>query len=133
MNYGCGDSGATPQYIPYALASYFNYDTSTLQLITRPSTAASVWINTIISELSATPPRPLLFGINGYADFTGSVQSGGHAVVIDGYQNINGLDQVHINYGWGGSDNNWYDITDGSYWVTEDGMSIWSTTNGTVI
>lgn len=41
---------------------------------------------------------------------------GGHAYVFDGY---NDFDMIHVNWGWGGSSDNWYDIDDHGY---TDGM-----------
>jgi len=61
------------------------------------------WMSTIKGELNAANPRVILFEIIG---------NGGHAVVIDGYQtDVSGTDQVHINYGWGGGYDGFYDIT----------------------
>ncbi|MBR4370243.1 MAG: C10 family peptidase, partial [Victivallales bacterium] len=37
----------------------------------------------------------------------------GHAFVGDGLGTMGGLDYYHINYGWGGSHNGWYLLTDG--------------------
>lgn len=61
--------------------------------------------------------KPVLFGIFGYAkDASGALttQTGGHAVVADGYgfTRVNGVDTpyVHINLGWSGTDDAWYNI-----------------------
>ena len=37
----------------------------------------------------------------------------GHAFVGDGLGTMGGLDYYHLNYGWGGSHNGWYLLTDG--------------------
>lgn len=40
--------------------------------------------------------------------YTSLVGAGpGHAVVIDGIRKKNGITEVHMNFGWGGSDNRW--------------------------
>jgi hypothetical protein len=36
----------------------------------------------------------------------------GHAVVADGYKSISGDEELHINYGWGGTNNAWYALDD---------------------
>ena len=56
------------------------------------------WMNLVYNEVDAG--RPILYtGVSGY--------DGGHAFVLDGYNNKG---QVHINWGWDGSDNGMYDI-----------------------
>lgn len=61
--------------------------------------------------------KPVLFGIFGYAkDSSGKLtsQEGGHAVVADGYgfTQVDGANTpyVHINLGWSGTDDAWYNI-----------------------
>lgn len=38
-----------------------------------------------------------------------NLNGGGHSIVADGYQIINGKLFVHFNFGWGGNHNGWYD------------------------
>lgn len=55
-------------------------------------------MNLVYNEVDAG--RPILYtGVSGY--------DGGHAFVLDGYNNTG---KVHINWGWDGSDNGMYDI-----------------------
>lgn len=67
--------------------------------------------------------RPVIFAIYGYdSQFLGDAENWqGHAVVGDGYGMVNYIDQttgeageiveyVHINMGWAGSDDAWYNI-----------------------
>jgi len=105
MEYECPGSGTSPNYAADGLVNNFKYS-STAQLIDRSSynTAAS-WMSVIESELSASTPRPMMLSI------TNTDGDEGHDVVIDGYQNIGGTDQVHINYGWSGQYDGYYDIT----------------------
>ncbi|MBF0559190.1 MAG: C10 family peptidase [Nitrospirae bacterium] len=109
MNYACAGSGAWPA--DAVTAFYTNFKYAQPQLIDRKDYAASAWVSTIENELNASTPRPIMFTIytTGYA---------GHEVVIDGYQKeTTGTDQVHINYGWGGHDDGYYDITNN--WVAD--------------
>ena len=96
MDYGIHGSGAyVHSYgFPYsassqnALPTYFHYK-STLHSYFKDYTSDNDWIEAITADLDAG--RPVLE--TGYGD------GGGHAFVIDGYDN-NGL--FHINWGWGG-------------------------------
>ena len=70
---------------------------------------------TVYANLDAR--RPVFLGIYGYAkDKYGDLTMswGGHAVVADGYgyARVRGVrtDYVHINLGWGGEDDAWYNI-----------------------
>ncbi len=114
MQYTCNGSGAYPSDAENSLVNFFKYS-NTANLVSRSNYSTSNWMNLIVSELSAPTPRPILFSIQN----TGGTE--GHEVVIDGYQSVGGTDQVHINYGWGGYDDAYYDIT--SNWTAE---LIWS-------
>ncbi len=101
MNYGCSGSGSSA-FANNILDVYFRYKTS-MQLLSRDSGYTSdTWFALFKSELDADPPRPMAFSI-----FSGS---GGHEVVVDGYQ-TGDTDMVHINYGWNGSYDGFYNIT----------------------
>jgi len=54
----------------------------------------------LIEEIDAG--RPVYFH---YTNFNG----GGHSVVADGYQVKDGILLVHLNFGWGGRSDGWYD------------------------
>ncbi len=130
MMYACpsaGGSGAYDQYVPNSLVSYFKYSNSA-NWIESSNYTNTYWINTIVSELTSRPPRPMLFGIEGYIPYS-NYPPVGHEVVIDGYQNFGVTDQVHINYGWGGVDDAYYDITNS--WVA--GNYTWSAENQDLI
>jgi hypothetical protein len=49
--------------------------------------------------------NPVIFGIWGKVD-------GGHAIVCDGYGYQAGTMYHHLNLGWGGDDNAWYNLPD---------------------
>lgn len=100
-DFGCGGSSST-RYGDEILDRFFRYKS----LMTRHSRSyytAEGWFGLIQSELDAEPPRPMLFSI-----FTEDWS--GHEVVIDGYE-TGPTDKVHINLGWSGAYNGYYDIT----------------------
>jgi hypothetical protein len=49
--------------------------------------------------------RPIMFYFDNGKDF-------GHAAVIDGYAEVDDAFVVHLNMGWGGRHNGWYDLFD---------------------
>lgn len=59
-----------------------------------------------------------------------------HAVVIDGYRYQNSVFQVHLNYGWGGKNNGWYNYNGsfrGESGTTKDDYDITSHREGMLI
>jgi hypothetical protein len=102
MNYGCNGSGSSA-YANDVLDVYFKYK-SGMQLISRGSNSAADWFKFFKTEFDAQPARPVVLSI-----FT---RNAGHEVIADGYQTDNVLgDKVHINLGWSGSYNGYYDVT----------------------
>lgn len=96
MNYDYtnGGSGAIMSYDVKALRQYFGYD-ETVCCLERTAFSTIGWENVIYNELAHG--RPVLYG--------GQSTGGGHAFVVDGYDG-NGL--FHINWGWGGADDNYF-------------------------
>lgn len=87
-----------------ALVKHFGYDAS-LQLIDHRFYTTTEWANTLRAEIDAKRPV-YVSGANVY----GSNSSvAGHAFVIDGY-NADGY--FHVNWGWNGSSNGYYLLTD---------------------
>lgn len=87
-----------------ALVKHFGYDAS-LQLIDHRFYTTTEWANTFRAELDANRPV-YVSGANVY----GSNSSvAGHAFVVDGY-NADGY--FHVNWGWNGSSNGYYLLTD---------------------
>ena len=104
MSYGCGatgGSGAVTDDVATIFPSYFKYK-NTIRTLTRSALSATAFFNGIKAELDASPPRPVLFSMR--------TSSGGHAVVVDGY-NQGVTNTVQINMGWGGYANAFYDIS----------------------
>lgn len=87
-----------------ALVTHFGYDAS-LQLIDHRFYSTAEWAETLRAELDAKRPV-YISGANIY----GSNNSvAGHAFVVDGY-NSDGY--FHVNWGWNGSSNGYYLLTD---------------------
>lgn len=94
MTYALRGSGALDFNIPYGIATHFGYKSS---LYIRSAMTDAQFIGIIEDELDNG--RPLVF--------CGSGTAGGHCFVADGYDS-NGL--LHINWGWGGLSDGWFDI-----------------------
>jgi hypothetical protein len=114
MDYGCDGSGSNV-YADEVLGEKFKYKQDTLLQVNRTSTSHSgeEWFALIRAELDADPPRPVVFSIYD--------ASGGHEVIIDGYQ-TSPTDMVHINFGWEGYEDGYYNISfnfeaGDSWWV----------------
>jgi len=100
MDYGVCGSGASSGAVLTAMPTYFYYDSS-IRMAYRSSYTAQTWFNLIQAEIDAGQPTYYAFRYD-----AGS----GHAVVCDGWRISEGLNQYHINYGWGGSYTGWYTV-----------------------
>lgn len=98
MNFGPDGSGAYSQDVPYAMATYFNFQNS-VQYLSKSSYNTTAWENMIQQELD--DGHPLYY--------SGQSTDGGHAFVLDGYQ---GSNYYHFNFGWSGSGNGYYSLQD---------------------
>ena len=96
MRYGVESSGAETLRQPYALYNYFGYDPG-MRMIYRDFYHRDELHQLIRTELAAGHPVPC----------SAHLADGGHAFIIDGY-NRNGL--YHINWGWGGWCDGYYNI-----------------------
>lgn len=95
MNYG-PSSGAN--VTPIILATYFGYDADLMQDLTRTVFTLQQWMTLIDNELKAK--RPILY--------SGQASDGGHEFVCDG---SDGKGLYHINWGWGGYQDGYFDLT----------------------
>jgi hypothetical protein len=95
--FNAGGSAAYCNDVPGALKNYFKYANST-QFIQKSSYNQTAWKNEIRASLDAKDP----------VQYSGSGSGGGHAWVCDGYQ---GTDYFHMNWGWGGSYNGYFLLT----------------------
>ena len=97
MGYG-SSSGANENVALRSLRRYFKYNDH-CYILNRDLYSAEEWDQFLVDEISAG--RPVFY--TGYA-ISGN-ESGGHAFVLDGYDN-NGY--FHVNWGWGGSYDNYF-------------------------
>ncbi len=101
MMYGPDGSGAYSEDVPYAIRTYFGYS-STAQHVRRTNYTASAWENMITTSLDES--KPLYY--------SGQSTDGGHAFVLDGYE-VTGTGKLfHFNFGWSGSGNGFYTLSD---------------------
>lgn len=95
MDYG-SSSGAN--VTPAILSTYFGYDSDLMQDLNRDVFTLAEWSQIMDKELTAK--RPILY--------SGRSSDGGHEFVCDGSDG-NGL--YHINWGWGGYQDGYFDVT----------------------
>jgi hypothetical protein len=96
MNYGTGGSGAQSSAVPQAAIDYFGYDAN-MAFASRDYFTSTEWMDKIKNELSSG--RPIYY--------SGASLDVGHAFVFDGYD---AADMVHVNWGWGGSNNGYFEV-----------------------
>jgi len=101
MQYGCSGSGSY-MWADQVLGTYFKYKNTMLRRY-RSNFTASQWLALFKQEFEALPGRPVILSI-------WTTSGGGHETVADGYQ-TGVTDKIHINMGWGGWYDGWYDIT----------------------
>lgn len=100
MGYGASGSGAYSTDVPWAMATYFNYDQATIKYVNKTDYTNTTWVALLKSELDAS--RPVYY--------SGSTAANeGHAWVCDGYRNSDS--KFHMNWGWSGSSNGYYAVT----------------------
>lgn len=97
MNYAPGNSGALTLTAAQGLVNYMKYDKS-LHVLQRENYATDEWEAIIKGELNEN--RPVVYG--GEND-----QKEGHQFIIDGY---NASDYYHVNWGWSGLANGFYQL-----------------------
>ena len=95
MNYG-PESGAAVS--SSKLAKYFGYDADLMMDLNRSTFSLDKWMQIIDTELAAG--RPVLYG--------GQASDGGHQFICDGKD---GEGLYHINWGWSGSQNGYFDLS----------------------
>jgi hypothetical protein len=95
MNYGSGGSYASFSVGARILPAYFRYDDSATQE-SGWRYSSEDWFVLIQNEIDESRPMPYSYP--------------GHAIVCDGWRIWGSQDQIHLNYGWGGSVNGWYAV-----------------------
>ena len=96
MDYG-EESGASSAMAVQSMKDFFDYDASA-RFIYRSDYSYQEWIDISYNEIAES--RPVLF--------SGSSTTGGHAFIVDGYDDE---DFFHINWGWGGKSNGMYKVS----------------------
>lgn len=104
MQYSTSGSGAYETDIINALKNYFGY-TSPMKLLYRSELSATEWQDTIYNNLKNSLPVIMC----------GSNSEGGHCFVCDGYSTqytnqTDGSGYYHINWGWSGSYDGYFDL-----------------------
>lgn len=94
--YDVSETGTSPGYIPLAMVRNFNYSTD-IQLLYRETFTSQGWIDLIRKNL--IKKQPVLYGA--------SSSRGGHQFLCDG---IDSNDMLHINWGWGGVSDGYFDV-----------------------
>ena len=97
MDYSPSGSGAVTAHVADALKNYFNYSSQT-QHHYRSNYDNATWVAMLKADLDLN--RPI--------QYHGSGSGGGHSFVFDGYNSSN---YFHVNWGWGGSCDEYYQIS----------------------
>jgi len=95
MHYGRCASGAYVTYGSYALPTYFRYQDS-IVTTSRVGQTKEEWFAMARQDIDDSLPI--------------SYRITRHAIVLDGYRVVDGLDQLHFNYGWNTSHSTWYTV-----------------------
>lgn len=95
MNYGPESAAAVSAT---KLAKYFGYDADLMMDLNRSSFSLDKWMQIIDTELAAG--RPVLY--------SGQASDDGHQFICDGKD---GEGLYHINWGWSGSQNGYFDLS----------------------
>jgi len=109
MDFDSDGSGAYSTDVDDALEDYFGYSTD-VEYKSRSGYSLTTWEDWIHEQLLDDCP----------VYYSGQSPDGGHAFVVDGYHESDGL--YHFNFGWSGSSNGWYLITDAGGFTTQQGM-----------
>ncbi len=99
MMYAADGSGAYSYDVPAAMRNYFGY-ANTTTYVSRSDYSVAAWNNLLRNELDND--RVI------YYSGSGDDGGGGHAFVLDGYQDD---DYFHFDFGWSGSGNGYYLVT----------------------
>jgi hypothetical protein len=120
MSYGLSAHGGSAAYneaIPYALKHCFGFDGG-IEHRYRKNYSYTDWVEIIYSELAES--RPVALG--------GQSAGGGHSFICDGYKYESDIDYFHINWGWGGSSDEYFVLSVLQPW--EQGIGGSSTLDG---
>lgn len=99
---GCSSSGS----LENALLGFQTFNYTTAEIEAKSNYSNGDWKDLLKNELDKL--RPIF-----YTGFSSS--GGGHAFVVDGWKYNFWGDMFHFNWGWNGTDNNFYKITEQNY------------------
>ena len=99
MNYGSGGSFADMLIVNNALISTFNYSNAEEMYASSGLSSAN---RNLVLQSNLSGGYPVLMGIHR--------SGGGHAVIADGFGYSSSTLYYHVNLGWGGSYNAWYNL-----------------------
>jgi len=100
MDYGFLGSGTSTANALTVFPTFFRYRAS-ITKEDRSSHTAQTWFDLVKDEVDNG--RPIQYAIRTGPD-------SGHSIVCDGWRDTMGMDEYHINYGWGGTHSDWYTI-----------------------
>lgn len=100
MEFGPDGSGAYVSDVADALRNYFKYSSDAISK--NYSGPDATWFSIFVQQVDEERPSELQICCD---------QGVGHSVVVDGYRTDSG-NMVHLNMGWGGSDNGYYALND---------------------
>lgn len=100
MEYGPEGSGAATGLTAYRYEDRFGYEQARTLLCYEESLSVAEIQRSVLANLDAQ--KPVLLSIDGL--------SGGHAIVGDGYGYSGNALYVHLNLGWEGSNDAWYNL-----------------------
>jgi hypothetical protein len=113
MNYGVCASGAWPGRAETMYPKHFWYDSSITQAY-RFDYTYDGWFDLLKGQIDLGRPIP-------YTIYS-------HEIVCDGWKEVDGLKQIHMNYGWEDGHNKWYTVDelycpwDGCEWFEDYAM-----------
>lgn len=109
MEYTCDLSDGSTRDMSDVYANYFRYDQG--DVINRSDCGKTTWFNHFKDNININ--RPVQYRM---------VTPGGnnHSVAVDGWQDIGGIRQIHINYGHDDGDTQWYTLDDLDRWDRND-------------
>lgn len=110
MNYGPDGSGAYSIDVPAAVKNYFKYSTTT-QYLSRSSYSATAWETMVKEQCDMGNP----------VYYSGSNAEGGHAFIVDGYNDATPV-LYHFDFGWDGYSNGYYSLANAGGFTMTQGM-----------
>lgn len=99
MVYTTQGSGTTAYDAGYGISHNMQYDSLSIQVVNRMYYHDNEWKEMVYNELQAG--RPVMY------DAVDPIHNMGHAFVLDG---MSADGKVHVNWGWGGTSNGYYDL-----------------------